>query len=126
MIIFKLFFELLLNYLLIYFKIDNKTRWSSTYNMIYNFISLYKPINTVISISRNKAFKGKNLLITENEIKYLNTTLNILKVFVKATNKLQGDKYPTLYYTIPLVYQIYNSLDNLKLELKVSFFLNFN
>ena len=90
--------------------------------MIYSFISLYKPINTVISISKNKAFKGKNLFITENEIKYLNTTLNILKVFVKATNKLQGDKYPTLYYTIPLVYQIYNSLDNLKLELKVSIF----
>ena len=56
--------------------------------MIYSFISLYKPINTVISISRNKAFKDKSLLITENEIKYLNTTLNILKVFVKATNKL--------------------------------------
>ena len=72
--------------------------------MIYNFISLYKPINTVISISRNKAFKDRSLLITKNEIKYLNTTLNILKVFVKATNKLQRDKYPTLYYTILLVY----------------------
>ena len=89
--------------------------------MINNFISLYKPINTVISISRNKAFKNKSLLITEDEIQYLNNTLNILKIFVKATNKLQGDKYPTLYYTIPLVYQIYNSLDNLKLEFKVSF-----
>ena len=89
--------------------------------MINNFISLYKPINTVISISRNKAFKDKGLLITEEEIKYLNNTLSILKIFVKATNKLQGDKYPTLYYTIPLVYQIYNSLDNLKLELQVSF-----
>ena len=72
--------------------------------MIYSFISLYKPINIIISISRNKAFKDKSLLITENEIKYLNTTLNILKVFIKATNKLQEDKYPTLYYTIPLVY----------------------
>lgn len=89
--------------------------------MINNFISLYKPINTVISISKNKAFKDKSLLITEDEIKYLNNTLSILKIFVKATNKLQADKYPTLYYTIPLVYQIYNSLDNLKLELKVSF-----
>lgn len=89
--------------------------------MINNFISLYKPINTVISISKNKAFKDKGLLINEDEIKYLNNTLSILKIFVKAINKLQGDKYPTLYYTIPLVYQIYNSLDNLKLELQVSF-----
>jgi hypothetical protein len=92
--------------------------------MINNFISLYDPINTVISISKNKAFKDKNLIITESEINYLKNTLLILKVFVKTTNKLQGDTYPTLYYTIPLVYQIYNSLENIKKELNVSFFLN--
>ena len=56
--------------------------------MINNFISLYKPINTIISISKNKAFKDNGLLITEDEIKYLNNTLSILKIFVKATNKL--------------------------------------
>ena len=55
--------------------------------MINNFISLYKPINTIINISKNKAFKDKGLLIIEDEIKYLNNTLNILKIFVKATNK---------------------------------------
>jgi hypothetical protein len=89
--------------------------------MINDFINLYNPINTVISISKNKAFKDKNLIISENEVVYLRNTLLILKVFVKATNKLQGDKYPTLYYTIPLVYQIYNTLDNLKNEFKVSY-----
>jgi hypothetical protein len=92
--------------------------------MINNFINLYNPINTIISISKNKAFKDKNLIILENEVLYLRNTLLILKVFVKATNKLQGDKYPTLYYTIPLVYQIYNTLDNLKNEFKVSY--NYN
>ena len=56
--------------------------------MINNFISLYKPINTIISISKNKAFKDKGLLITKDEIKYLNNTLSILKIFVKAINKL--------------------------------------
>jgi hypothetical protein len=91
--------------------------------MINNFINLYNPINTVISISKNKAFKDKNLIINEKEVLYLKTTLNILKVFVKATNKLQADQYPTLYYTIPLVYQIYNTLDNLKEKLKVSLFI---
>lgn len=91
--------------------------------MIFNFISLINPINTTISISKNKAFKNKNLIINEEEIIYLKNTLIIIKVFVKATNKLQGDKYPTIYYTIPLVYQIYNSLENIKIELKVS--LNF-
>ena len=71
--------------------------------------------------SNNSAFKDKKLLIKEEEILFLKNTLLILKVFVKATNKLQGDKYPTLYYTIPLVYQIYNTLDNLKNEFKVSY-----
>jgi hypothetical protein len=89
--------------------------------MIKNFINLIEPINTTISISRNKAFKNRNLIISENEKIYLKNTLLILKVFVKATNKLQGDKYPTIYYTIPLVYQIYNSLESLRNELEVSF-----
>src|SRR2546427_30952 len=41
-------------------------------------------------------------------------SFTILKVFVKATNKLQADLYPTIYYTIPLIYNIYNQLDKLK------------
>ena len=83
--------------------------------MINNFINLIKPINTTIDISRNKAFKDKKLIISEKEINYLKNTLLIIKVFVKATNKLQGDKYPTIYYTIPIIYQIYNQLENLKI-----------
>ena len=56
----------------------------------------------------NKAFKDKSLKITEKELAYLKTTLFILKVFIKATNKLQADLYPTIYYTIPLIYSIFN------------------
>ena len=88
--------------------------------MINNFLKLYNPINTVMTISNNKAFKNKKLLISEEEIEFLINTLKIIKVFVKATNKLQGEAYPTIYYTIPLVYNIYNSLDKLKEELKAS------
>ena len=74
--------------------------------MLYNFLILYKPINIVIQNSNNKAFRDKKLIISEEEITYLKNTLLILKVFVKATNKLQGDIYPTIYYTIPLIYNI--------------------
>jgi hypothetical protein len=88
--------------------------------MINNYIPLYKPINTTIELSNNKAFKDKSLKITEKELAYLKTTLSILKVFIKATNKLQSDLYPTIYYTIPLIYSIYNQLDKLKEEFKVS------
>lgn len=89
--------------------------------MINNFLIIYKPISIVISNSNYKAFKNKKLLITKKEELYLKYTLNILKVFVKATNKLQADTYPTIYYIIPMIYSIYNQLDKLQDELKVSF-----
>ena len=56
--------------------------------MIKNFLYIYKAIQIVMTISKNKAFKDKKLLIIEEELIYLKNTLNILKVFVKATNKL--------------------------------------
>jgi predicted AAA+ superfamily ATPase len=56
--------------------------------MVNNFINHYEPINIVMTISKNKAFKDKRLLITLDEINYLKNTLLIIKVFVKATNKL--------------------------------------
>ena len=118
-----LFISLYYIYLkLINYNIDNTTRWSSTYNMINNYIPLYNPINTTIHLSNNKAFKDKSLKITKDELSYLKTTLLVLKVFVKATNKLQADLYPTIYYTIPLIYNIYNQLEKLKEEFKVSYF----
>ena len=89
--------------------------------MLNNFLILYKPINIVIQNSSNKAFKDKKLFITPEEVLYLSNTLIILKVFIKATNKLQGDKYPTIYYTIPFIYKIYTELERIKEELKVSY-----
>ena len=56
--------------------------------MINSFIPLYNPINTTIDLSNNKAFKDKSLKITKDELVYLQNTLLVLKVFVKATNKL--------------------------------------
>lgn len=91
--------------------------------MLNNFLYLYKPINIVIQNSNNKAFKDKKLLINEEELNYLKNTLLILKVFVKATNKLQADQYPTIYYTIPMIYNIYTQLERIKGELKVSYLI---
>lgn len=88
--------------------------------MLNNFLILYKPISIVMQNSNNKAFKDKKLSISKEEIAYLKNTLLILKVFVKATNKLQADKYPTIYYTIPMIYNIYTQLERIKEELKVS------
>ena len=88
--------------------------------MLYNFLSLYKPINIVIQNSSYKAFKDKTLLVTDDEVVYLKNTMKILQVFIKATNKLQADKYPTIYYTIPLIYKIYTSLERIRRELDVS------
>ena len=55
--------------------------------MIKNFLYIYKTIYIVITISKNKAFKDKKLLIIEEEIIYLKNTLSILKIFIKAINK---------------------------------------
>ena len=89
--------------------------------MLNNFLNLYKPINIVIQNSNNKAFKDKKLLIFDKELLYLKNTLLIFKIFVKATNKLQADKYPTIYYTLLLLYSIYIQLDKVINKLKVSF-----
>jgi hypothetical protein len=88
--------------------------------MLNNFLNLYKPINIVIQNSNNKAFKDRRLLITEEEILYRKNTLLILKIFIKAINKLQGDKYPIIYYILPIIYNIYLQLDKIKEELKVN------
>ena len=41
-----------------------------------------------MTIFKNKAFKDKKLLIIKEKLIYFKNTLNILEVFVKATNKL--------------------------------------
>jgi hypothetical protein len=89
--------------------------------MLKNFIHLWKAIKSVIISSDSKAFKNKSLILTEIELKYLNNVLSILSIFVKATTKLQAEAYPTIYYIIPEVYNIYNKLEKFKEEFKVSF-----
>jgi hypothetical protein len=56
--------------------------------MLKNFLHIYRAIKSVILSSDSKAFKNKNLILTENKLKDLNNILNIISIFVKTTIKL--------------------------------------
>ena len=56
--------------------------------MLYNFLALYKPIKSVITISDSKAFKNKKLILEDKEIQFLKNCLEIISIFVIATTKL--------------------------------------
>lgn len=93
--------------------------------MLRDFLNVYEPIKVVINSSKSKAFKNKELILTDIEVIYLNNILNIISIFVKATTKLQAENYPTIYSIIPKVYRIYKKLNDLKTRYNVSllFFL---
>jgi len=93
--------------------------------MLKDFLDFKKPINIVINISESKAFKSKDLFISQNEYKYLKDCLTILKMFVLATKKLQGHQYSIIYYTIPFIYQIFTQLEILQKQYKVSIYFIF-
>jgi hypothetical protein len=47
--------------------------------MLKNFIYLYKPIKSVISISESNAFKNKAILLSDFEINYLKKRVTNIK-----------------------------------------------
>jgi hypothetical protein len=82
--------------------------------MINNFLKLYNPINIVMIISNNKAFKNKKLLILKEEIKFLINTLKLLKHLLKLQINYKK-KLILLYIILFLWYIIYIiALINLK------------
>ena len=93
--------------------------------MLKDFLNLWDAIKIVISLSPTKAFKNNKelLLLKDSELLYLQNCLKIFKIFIKATIKLQANKYPTIYYLMPKIYNIYNRLDNLKEEFYIRFLL---
>ena len=56
--------------------------------MLKDFLRIYEVIKVVINNSKSKAFKNKNLILTNIEIIYLNNILNIISIFVKFITKL--------------------------------------
>jgi hypothetical protein len=90
--------------------------------MLRDFLNLWEAIKVVISISTSKNFKKnkESLLLSDSEIEYLERCLKIFTIFVKASTKLQAEKYPTIYYLMPEIYKIYNKLEATKSEFNVS------
>jgi hypothetical protein len=90
--------------------------------MLKDFINLWLTSDIAISLSKTKIFKNKNLILSESKIRYLGKVLEILKIFVKTTTKLQAEVHPTIYYTIPEIYAIYSRLERVKAELNISIY----
>jgi hypothetical protein len=90
--------------------------------MLKEFLNLWPAIKSVINLSDSKVFKkNKNsLLLKDEDIIYLKKCLNIFSIFIRATTKLQAENYPTIYYLIPEVYNIYNRLEIIRNEYNVS------
>ena len=90
--------------------------------MLKDFLNLWPAIKQVINLSTSKAFKNNKeiYLLTDTELAYLERCLKVLSIFVKATTKLQAEKYPTIYYFMPEIYNIYNRLELVKTEINVS------
>ena len=88
--------------------------------MLKNFLHLYEPIKATINSLTSTI--NNSLLLTEIEITWLENVLAILVIFVKATTKLQAEKYPTIYYIILEVFLIYTKLENFKVNFQVSLF----
>jgi hypothetical protein len=90
--------------------------------MLKEFLNLWPAIKAVINLSDFELFKKNkdSLLLKDVDILYLQKCFKIFSIFVKATTKLQAEKYPTIYYLIPEIYKIYTLLENIKIELNVS------
>ena len=56
--------------------------------MLRDFLHIYEAIKVVINSSKSKAFKDKDLILTDIEIIYLNNILKIISIFIKAIIKL--------------------------------------
>ncbi|KAH9205820.1 hypothetical protein DL95DRAFT_397342, partial [Leptodontidium sp. 2 PMI_412] len=100
-----------------FLQLDQKTRWSLIYYMLKNFLHFYELVKATINSSTS--IINNLLLLTEIEITWLENVLVILAIFVKATTKLQAEKYLTIYYIIPEVFLIYTKLENFKVNFQL-------
>ena len=90
--------------------------------MLKKFLNLWTTIKSVINLSESKIFKKNKdfLLLKDIDIIYLEKCLKIFSIFIKATTKLQAEKYPTIYYLIPEVYNIYSRLKSIRNEYNIN------
>ena len=90
--------------------------------MLKEFLNLWTAIKSVINLSESKVFKKNKdfLLLKDIDIIYLEKCLKIFFIFIKATTKLQAEKYPIIYYLIPEIYNIYNRLESIRDEYNIN------
>ena len=88
--------------------------------MLERFLNIEPAIKLALSIAiekpnfstiQKKLFRV--LAFTNIELKYIKDTRDIFKIFIKASNILQAEKYPTIQYIYPYIYLI-----RIKLEAK--------
>ena len=90
--------------------IDVVTRWNSTYKMMFRIAENISFINEALSDrSLNKKFE--KLILTEEEIGYLDSAVQILSGFDYATTLFSGSNYTTISVCLPILYLL---KDNLK------------
>ena len=82
---------------------DVVTRWNSTYKMILRIAENISFINEALSDrSLNKKFE--KLILTEEEIGYLDSAVQILSGFDYATTLFSGSNYTTISVCLPILY----------------------
>ena len=76
-------------------------------------------MNTTERVKRFFKKNKKLFLLKDSDIEYLKKCLKVFNIFIKATTKLQAEKYPTIYYLMPEIYNIYNSVGTLGTMLSI-------
>ncbi|TFK17713.1 hypothetical protein FA15DRAFT_559461, partial [Coprinopsis marcescibilis] len=80
---------------------DCKTHWSSTFNMIHQFLILYPAIQNFL----NQSSDLQDLDFKSDEIQILEEIISILEVTHQAQELLSFEQTPTLSLMLP-VYQV--------------------
>lgn len=78
--------------------------------MLNQFLHLWPAIKSAIEIS--KSIRNKNSIhFSANEIEFLKECHSIFEIFIKASTVLQGQKYCTIQYIYPYIFQVRTRLE---------------
>ena len=78
-----------------------ETRWNSCFAMLESYKDQHKSICSVLA-QRGKA----HMCISEIEFDSLKSTVDVLGVFLKATEEMSAERYPSISKVIPMVKQL--------------------
>jgi hypothetical protein len=92
--------------------------------MLSNYLNLRPAIEVAINQSSAEYFKKNKtiLILSAQELNYLENCSKIFSIFIKPTTKLKAEKYLTIYYLLSEIYKLYTKLNTLKEEINVSFY----